>query len=119
MKELFRYGFTLALICTAASGILATVNSLTRSKILAQMQKEEEASLKELIPAAITFEPVKSQDGQLLYYKAFDKEVKLLAFVFKVSAKGYSSVIETLVAMKPQGSIEAMKVINQAETPGL
>ena len=47
MKEILRYGFILGLICIVASGLLVTVNSLTKSRIIAQAQEEEEASLRE------------------------------------------------------------------------
>lgn len=52
MKEMFRYSLTLSLICIAASGLLATVNLVTKSKIIAQAQAGEEAGLKEVLPAA-------------------------------------------------------------------
>jgi len=118
MKELIRYGFILALICTLASGLLAGVNALTKSRILAQAQAEEEASLKEVLPQAEHFEPIKS-GNDILYYKAHDKNGNLIGIVFKASGKGYSSVIETMAGMTKEGKITAIKVINQSETPGL
>jgi Na+-translocating ferredoxin:NAD+ oxidoreductase RnfG subunit len=50
MKEMVRYGTTLAIICIVASGLLVGINSLTKPRILAQAQSEEEASLKEVMP---------------------------------------------------------------------
>jgi Na+-translocating ferredoxin:NAD+ oxidoreductase RnfG subunit len=44
MKEMVRYGFILSLICVVASGFLSGVNALTKSRILAQAQAEEEAA---------------------------------------------------------------------------
>jgi electron transport complex protein RnfG len=38
---------------------------------------------------------------------------------FKASGKGYSSIIETMVGMLKDGTITAIKVISQNETPGL
>jgi Na+-translocating ferredoxin:NAD+ oxidoreductase subunit G len=118
MKEMARYGFTLALICVIAAGLLAAVNSLTKEKIIAQAQAEEDSGLKEVLPAAERFEPVK-QDAQVLYYKGLDKEGRLVGIAFKASGKGYSSVVETLVGMELSGKIIAVKVLSQNETPGL
>ncbi len=120
MKEMIRYGFILALICVVSAGLLATVNALTRSKIIAQLQAEEQAAFKEVMPNAVKFSEVKpSADKEVLYYKAFDNQGKLIGFVFKSSSKGYSSVIETLTGIFLDEKISAIKVISQNETPGL
>lgn len=118
MKEMTRYGITLAAICIAASASLAVVNSLTKSKIIEQAKAEEEASLKDVLPDAEKFEPVKSGD-EILYYKAYNKDSKFIGAAFKALGKGYSSTIETMVGMLKDGSITAIKILSQNETPGL
>jgi len=118
MKEILRYGLTLALICIVASASLAVVNSLTKPKIFAQLKLEEESGLKEVLPEADKFEPVKS-GADVVYYKAYTKNDKFIGVAFKASGKGYSSTIETLVGMNKEGDITAIKVLNQNETPGL
>lgn len=118
MKELVRYGLILAMICVVAAGLLAGVNSLTKSRIIAQAQAEEEASLKEVIPEGEYFEAVKS-DSDIIYYKAYDKGKKIVGVAFKASGKGYSGTIETMVGMKNDGTITAIKILSQNETPGL
>jgi len=118
VKEMVRYGFILAIICMVASGLLAGVNSLTKARILAQAQAEEEFSLKEVLPQGERFEAVKS-DGGTIYYKALDKDGNLIGAAFKASGKGYSSTIETMVGMTKEGRVTAIKVVAQNETPGL
>ena len=118
MKEMVRYGSILGLICIVAAGFLAGINALTSSRIIAQAQAEEEAGLKEVVPPGAHFEAVKSGE-KTLYYKAHDKEGRLIGVAFKALAKGYSSDIETLVGMLPDGTILAIKILNQNETPGL
>jgi len=118
MKEIIRYGFVLAIICIIASGLLAGVNSLTKPKIIAQARAEEQSSLKEVLPQAENFEPVKSAED-IIYYKAYDKNGKFMGAAFKASGKGYSSLIETMVGMLDDGTITAIKVLSQNETPGL
>jgi electron transport complex protein RnfG len=112
------YGLKLGLVCLLATGLLAAVNAVTLSKINLEAQKELEESLKDVLPQAEKFEPLKKED-KILYYKAYDKEGKFFAAAFMVSAKGYSSDIETLVGMTKDGKITAIKVLNQNETPGL
>lgn len=118
MREMVRYGFILAMICLVASASLAGVNRLTKSRIIAQAQAEEEASLREVIPLGERFEAVKSGDD-IVYYKARDKNGKLVGVAFKTAAKGYSSTIETMVGMLKDGTITAIKILSQNETPGL
>ena len=120
MREMARYGFILALICVVAAGLLGTVNKLTGPKILAAALTEEQAAFKEVMPLAVKFSAVKSAaDKEVLYYKAFDNQEKLIGFVFKASGKGYSSVIETLAGIFLDGKISAIKIISLNETPGL
>jgi len=118
MKEMVRYGVTLSLICLIAAGLLAGVNSLTRSKILVQAQETESASLQEVIPQAVKFVPVK-KNNEILYYKAIDQDGKYIGVVFKAYADGYASDIETVVGMLKDDTITAIKVLSQNETPGL
>lgn len=118
MRDIIRYGFILALICTIATGLLATVNSLTKDRIIAQAQAEVKSSLKEVIPQAASFEEVKFKD-EVLYYKALDKNNNFIGAAFKARAKGYSSEIETMVGIDKNGTINLIKVLDQNETPGL
>jgi len=118
MKEMMRYGFILALICFVAGGLLAGVNHLTKPRIIAQANQEQEDSLKEVVPSAESFEAIKSGQ-EIIYYKVYDKNKNLIGIAFKTSAKGYSSIVETLVGMKKDGEISAIKILNQNETPGL
>ena len=118
MKEMVRYGLILGVICIVASGLLAGMNSLTKDRILAQAKEEEESSLKEVLPQAEKFEEIKS-GADILYYRAEDKNGNPAGVAFKASGKGYSSTIETMVGMQKDGTITAIKVLSQNETPGL
>lgn len=114
---MLKYGLTLMIICAVATGLLAGVNSFTKSKIIAQTQAGQDASLKEIMPEATNFEPVEAS-GETLYYKAY-KNNTFIGTCFKASSKGYSSEIETMVGMTNDGQITAIKVTTQNETPGL
>ena len=118
MKETMHYGFILAMICVIASGLLAGMNYLTKARIIAQAQAEEEAALREVIPQGEHFEPIKKGED-IIYYKVRNKEGRFIGVAFKTSGKGYSSVIDTLVGMSQDGTIVAIKILNQNETPGL
>jgi Na+-translocating ferredoxin:NAD+ oxidoreductase subunit G len=102
--KIARHSFILALICVVT--VLAWA--------------EVQTAFKEVMPSAVKFTEVRL-DGQkeILYYRAMDNQDKLIGFVFETSAKGYSSVIKTLVGIFPDGKICAIKVISLNDTPGL
>ncbi|MDD2680475.1 MAG: FMN-binding protein [Candidatus Omnitrophica bacterium] len=96
----------LGIICILALG-LAAAFSLA----------EENLDLKEVLPEAASFTPVK-KGAEVLYYKAADKDGRLIGAVFEAKAKSYSE-IDTLVGMLKDGTLTAIKVLAQHETPGI
>jgi Na+-translocating ferredoxin:NAD+ oxidoreductase subunit G len=118
MKSMLRYGIILGLICLVATGLLATVNFFTKARIAVETRKEIESSLKEVLPQAQDFEPIKYQND-IVYYKGFTKDRTLAGVAFIARGKGYSGIIETMVGMTPDLTITAIKVLSHSETPGL
>lgn len=118
MKKILRYGFLLVLICMVAAGFSARVNSQTRVKVISQAQAEDQGSLGEVMPQAAAFKAVRS-GNDIIYYQALDKDGRLIGAAFRVSAKGYSSAIESISGMLKDGTITAIKIVSQNETPGL
>jgi len=119
MKTIARYGFILGLICVLTGGLLAFINALTEPKIIAQALERERKTLLEVLPQATRFDPVKSSAGEILYYKAYDKDNNLVGFALKAQGKGYSSVIESMAGITLDGKISMIKILSQNETPGL
>ena len=118
MKSIAALGSTLGVTCLAATVLLASVNAITAGRIKAQAQAELQESLREVMADGVRFEPVEDR-GQTLYYKVVSGDGRTIGAAFKASAKGYSSVIDTIVGMNNDGSINAIKIVSQQETPGL
>ena len=118
MKQTARYGFILGIICFLASAILAIVDAVTEPNIKIQQAQEERSALNGVFPEASTFKPCLSGE-EVLYFLAYGKDNKLLGFVIKAQAKGYSSDIETLASLNLNLEIGRVKVLSQNETPGL
>jgi Na+-translocating ferredoxin:NAD+ oxidoreductase subunit G len=118
-KMIIRYGLILGFICTLAAGFLAAVNALTQPKIFAQSKQQEEKSLSEVLPDAARFEAVRSAAGEVIYYKAYDKNNAASGVAFKTEGRGYSSPIEIMAGMDGEGRLTVIKVLSQNETPGL
>jgi electron transport complex protein RnfG len=78
---------------------------------------EENPDLKEVLPQAASFTAVK-KGKEILYYKAQGPDGKLIGAVFEAKGKSYSE-INTLVGMLKDGTLTAIKVLAQEETPGI
>ncbi|MDD5566435.1 MAG: FMN-binding protein [Candidatus Omnitrophica bacterium] len=118
MKELYRYGLILFLICVVSAGALALINKITKPIIEAQAEENLKNSLKEIIPEAVNFKTA-GGGSDTTYYKAYGRNNELLGVVLVAQAKGYSSAIETLAGIRRDGSIIAVRILSQNETPGL
>jgi len=86
--------------------------------VYARYLSDKDLNLKDVLPEASKFESV-IRNKEVLYYKAKNKDGRLIGAVFKASAEGYLGDIETLVGMLKDGTISAIKIISHNETPGL
>ncbi len=122
MKFYLKLGLILLAFSIVATGILAYVNSVTKPRIDKLKQEEAQKAREELIPKA-DFEQVSiaipSADS-LIYFVARDKESKeLKGYTFVAKKWGYSSNVKSMCAVDPSFKIINIKIIEQAETPGL
>lgn len=138
MKYYMKLGFILLLIAAIASGVLALLNSYTKPIIEQNKLKTKEEAQKLVLPHAETFEekaiavekaavkpdPLKIQketggSSKFVYYVGKNSQQQIVGYTFVAHKYGYSSTIETMVGVKPDLSINKIKIIKQAETPGL
>jgi electron transport complex protein RnfG len=118
MKYYLKLTFILLIFCAVASGILAYVNSLTEPVIKDRKAKEEIATRSELIPDA-DFSEAKFADGSLYYIATSTATKDTLGYTFIAAENGYSSKVQTMVGVDKDMKVLKVKVIDQAETPGL
>jgi len=119
MKNILRFVIILFLVNLVAASILAGVYSITKFRIERQDVKAREDALRQVMPEGVggRLEAIK-EDGDIEYWKVF-KGSRLSGYIFIAEKYGYSSVIETMVGMKKDGTITGLKVLSQNETPGL
>lgn len=122
MNNILRFVLVLFLVNLIAASILAGVYYITKPRIEAEERLVREEALREAMPESVgdRFEVVK-ENGEIKYWKVFKDSagVKPRGYVFIAEKYGYSSVIETMVGIKSDGTITGAKVLNQSETPGL
>ncbi|MFH0838849.1 MAG: RnfABCDGE type electron transport complex subunit G [Candidatus Omnitrophota bacterium] len=113
---MIRFGIILMVICFVASLVLALVYQLTQPVIAAQRSREELVLLKEALPDAGEFKEITENDGS--YFEGIDKK-KVIGYVIRVTAKGYTGDIKMLAGVDRSGTIKGVCVLEHAETPGL
>jgi electron transport complex protein RnfG len=123
MKDIPRFGATLTLVALIAAGSLAWINEITKPKILAQQERALNEALTKVLPGASqeNIIAVKNEQGIIDYYVGYassDHDI-IIGYAFPVFSQGYSSIIRTLAGMDTTGSVLAIKVLFQQETPGL
>jgi len=121
MKTILRFALVLFLVNLVAASILAGVYNITKSRIEAQEKLVQEEALKEVMPESIgdRLELVEEQGG-LKYWEVFKgSSDRVKGYIFIAKKYGYSSVIETMVGTRPDGTITGIRILSQAETPGL
>ena len=116
MKYYLKLGFILFIITAIASGVLAYMNTLTQPIIEENQRIAQEKARKEVLPSAITFEEV---IGDITYHIGKDAGGNIVGYTFVASLYGYSSDVKTMVGINTDLIIEKIKIISQAETPGL
>ena len=121
MKTVLKFIFVLFLVNFVAAAILAAVYGLTKGRIEAQERLVEDEALKQVMPEGVGDRIELVQDGgDIKYWKVFKGDrTRPTGYIFIAKKYGYSSVIETMVGIKRDGTITGVSILSQNETPGL
>jgi electron transport complex protein RnfG len=109
-----KYSFFYVAVCPAIVGLSLFLWVFC----FAHPAAEPKSALKGVFPLADYFVPVESA-GKIAYYRAQDKDKKLIGAVFQAEATGYVGKIIILAGMFKDGRINAIKILSQDETPGV
>lgn len=132
MGEIFKVGAMLMLVAVIAAAALGVVNSITEPIIAEQ---KAQAKLDAMIDVAMTLgegemqfdslaipeleNPYAEVDETLAVVSVTDSLGVEMGYLFIAYGKGYSSTIQTMVALNSDGIVTGTNVLYQQETPGL
>ena len=122
MKTILHYGLVLLIIAGVAGVGLSFVDNLTKGPIAEAQSKRLEEGQKLAFPSASSFGELKKleTDGKTIeYYEVFDEGKNVIGYELLYSVGGYQSRIKVLTGIEPDGKVVAIRVLEQAETPGL
>lgn len=120
MKDIFRLGSILFLICAVASLILSMTNNVTAPVIEQRNIQANNESRQEVLKDAEEFKEVTNVKGDLIeeVYQGV-KGGEIIGYTIKTAPKGYGGTVEVMVGISNDGKISGVKVGNHSETPGL
>jgi electron transport complex protein RnfG len=120
-KDILKITLNLVVIYVIGGLILAVVHAKTspiryHNKVIA-----EQKALKELLPDADKIDKLgdwKIHDKAAKYFAA-TKDGKTIGYIVQSFGKGYSSYINTFIAVDKDFKVTKVKILDQKETPGL
>ncbi|GAA0697990.1 RnfABCDGE type electron transport complex subunit G [Paraclostridium ghonii] len=120
MKDIFRLGSILFLICAIASLMLSLTNNITEPVIEQRNIQANNESRQEVLKGAEEFKEVTNVKGDLIeeVYQG-EKGGEVVGYTIKTTPKGYGGKVEVMVGISNDGKISGVKVGNHSETPGL
>ncbi len=127
MRDITRLGIILMVISAVAAGSLALTNQATTVKIAAQEVEAKMGALGQVMPGdGLKFNDITATVQAKLSAFPDVQEVwigenagKKQGMIVVVAPVGYADRIRTMVALDTTGKVLGMKVLSQAETPGL
>ncbi|HKL48807.1 MAG TPA: RnfABCDGE type electron transport complex subunit G [Desulfuromonadales bacterium] len=130
MKDILRLALVLTLIASAAGLVLSAVEKVTREPIAEQRRLEMLRAIEAVLPDfnnepdtdTVELKVGTDRKGEDVMRRFFRGRLgdALTGVAFKVVAPdGYSGDIEIMVGVRPDGTVNAIEILNHAETPGL
>ena len=114
-----KLGFVLLIIAGIATGVLGFINKKTEPIIEKNKKIAEENARKQVLENAADFDSLGIVNGKTAY-AGIDEDGNVIGYTFLAKKYGYSSEVQTMVGInKNNMKIESIKILSQAETPGL
>ncbi|PHI40507.1 electron transport complex subunit G [Actinobacillus succinogenes] len=124
-KISLKYGVVLGLVALICTAISTGVYFLTKDKINAEIAKQQQASLAQVIPhgyydndVTTNCETPDSREIDKICTALSGSQVRAYA-IEATAPDGYSGKIRLLIGMTPEGEILGVRVLEHNETPGL
>ncbi|MEG0180639.1 MAG: RnfABCDGE type electron transport complex subunit G [Peptostreptococcaceae bacterium] len=120
MKDIFKLGSILFLICAVAALMLTVTNNVTSPVIEKINIQANNESRKEVLQEAEEFKKLENIKGDLVeeVYQG-SKGGEVVGYTIKTTPKGYGGQVEVMVGISKNGEISGVKIGNHSETPGL
>ena len=120
-RDIIKITLNLVVVYLVGGLILALVYAKTSPIMFKNAVAAKELELKKLMPDAETIEKLGDwsiHDKHAEYYRAM-KDGSAIGYIIQSYGKGYSSYIDTLIAVDTDFKVLKISILGHAETPGL
>ncbi len=123
-KDMAKLGLTLMLYASLACASLAVVYAITKDSINRQEEIQLQASLKDIFPQAVSFDPIQgltSSDPNFKFQAAYEVkgEMAPLGIAVKATGPSYGGPATLLVGVDLLHTISGVRIMALTDTPGL
>lgn len=120
-RDIIKITINLVIVYLVGGAILAAVYAKTSPIMFKNAVIEKERALKALMPDADNIEKLGDwkPHGKAAEYFVAKKGGEIIGYVVQSFGKGYSSYINTLIAVDKDLKVKKVDIISHAETPGL
>lgn len=120
-KDIVKIALNLVVIYVTGGLILAAVYAKTSPIMYRNAEEQKKQALKELIPDADKIEKLGDWNIHEKHAEYFiaKKGEETIGYIVQSFGKGYSSYINTLIAVDKDFRVQKINVLGHAETPGL
>ncbi len=120
-KDIFKISLNLVIVYLIGGFILSFVFANTSPKIFRNNEEAEQKALKELLPDADSITKMGEWAPHEKHAKYFmaKKGGQPVGYIIQSFGKGYSSYINTFIAVDTNFKVQKIKILSHGETPGL
>ena len=123
MLNILKPGLVLFIFTTIAGICLGFVFDVTKEPILQQELQAKALAMQQIFAIASEFRDYEVEFSEKMdidsVTECFNSSGDRVGFIVGASESGYSGIIEVLVAINLEGTIEGIAIVKQSETPGL
>ena len=125
-RQVLRHGLVLGAFCLGFGALLAATNRVTVTDIAARALEDRQASLGQVIPAALhdnnlatdTLTLADAQGQPLTVYRA-RAGGRVTGVAYEIRGSGYAGQIRLMLGVGADGRVLGVRVLAHKETPGL
>ena len=120
-NQIFMIGLKLCIVCAVSAVSLGALNEATEPAIFAQRAKEEAQALNALVPPNMTAgQKVRLEEAGIVQgYYPLEKDGQILSYILDLKGLGYGGDMKLMAAIEADGTIIAVRLLDNLETPGL
>jgi electron transport complex, RnfABCDGE type, G subunit len=125
-KPVLIHGVILGVFCLGFGAVLAATNMVTVEPIAQRAMEDKQASLSQVIPAAIhdnnpvtTTLEMKTRAGkEITVYRAI-RDGKVTGVAYEIHGSGYAGEMKLMLGVDAEGRVLGVRALAHKETPGL